>query len=97
MNREELDAYRAKKAAAGRLGGLKTVETHGREHMSAIGKVGFAKLATYARGGRAGAFAILMNRGSITPRRPVVELTVSATRELCREVGLSEIPWTPEG
>src|SRR5258708_729275 len=61
---------------AGRLGGLRTVEIHGREHMSLIGKRGFARLATFANGGRLGAFARLTSQGKLTPRRPIVELTV---------------------
>ena len=59
------------KAEAGRLGGLATFERHGVEHMRAIGKKGFAALATFARGGRRIALETLAERGKITPYRPV--------------------------
>ena len=81
------------RSEAGRLGGLRTVERHGREHMSAIGRRGFAALATFQNGGRSGALRLLTSGGKFAPFRPVVELTANQEQDLCEAVGLDEIPW----
>jgi hypothetical protein len=76
------------KAECGRLGGLETVRRHGREHMARIGKVGFAKVATYARGGRKAALGRLVAKGRI--QAPWAELTADQEKALYQEVGLDE-------
>jgi hypothetical protein len=55
------------KAEAGRLGGLKTVALYGREHMARIGALGFAKVATFTRGGRKAALGKLAAAGKLSP------------------------------
>jgi hypothetical protein len=74
------------KAEAGRRGGLETFRWHGREHMAAIGKRGFARFATFARGGRTGALGLLAARGKI--RATWRDLTPAETGELYRSLGL---------
>jgi hypothetical protein len=54
-------------AALGRLGGKATFDRYGRDHMSRIGKIGFARFATFARGGRSQTLAVLAGRGKIAP------------------------------
>jgi hypothetical protein len=74
---------------AGRLGGLRTVERHGREHMARIGALGFAGLARslgYAGGGRHGALIQLTRSGKLA--RPA-DLTPGELRDLERAVGLA--------
>jgi hypothetical protein len=57
-------------AALGRKGGQATVAKYGVEHMRAIGKRGFAAFATFARGGRSQALAVLAGRNKIKPFTP---------------------------
>jgi hypothetical protein len=63
------------KAEAGRLGGRATFNRHGVEHMRAIGKRGFAALATFARGGRQEALVKLVERGRMRFHRPLPPFT----------------------
>jgi hypothetical protein len=58
--------------------------------MSAIGKRGFAAIATFPQGGRAGALSRLAAWGKIKPRRNQPELTPSEMDDLFREVGYED-------
>ena len=73
---------------AGRLGGLRTFELYGREHMRRIGKLGFAALAR-RYGCRRGALHHLIKLGAVPPPR---ELTVAEMAELYQLVGLADDP-----
>jgi hypothetical protein len=56
--------------------------------MARIGALGFAKLASFARGGRKAALGRLVAKGRIPAPWP--ELTDDQERELHRSVGLDE-------
>lgn len=75
------------KREAGAMGGRRTFERHGRDHMSAIGKRGFAALATFARGGRKAALGRLVARGRLA-RRWSPDLPPAEMDELYAAVGL---------
>jgi hypothetical protein len=74
---------------AGRLGGLATVDRHGRENMAAIGRKGFSALATFGRGGRRAALARLASKGRLVAfhDRPTEECD-SAAAERFEAFGL---------
>lgn len=78
-------------AERGRLGGRRTLELYGREHMSNIGKLGFAALVTFAGGGRMGALRRLAARGRIQMHWSTRDLSAEQLEELEREVGLSDV------
>jgi hypothetical protein len=59
--------------AMGRLGGRSTVQKHGREHMRALGKLGFAALALrlgYMGGSRRSALRRLIKAGRLRDLGP---------------------------
>jgi len=58
------------KSETGRLGGLTAFQRHGRTHMQAIGRRGFARFATFARG-RQRALEKLASKGRIQPFHPI--------------------------
>jgi hypothetical protein len=70
----------------GRKGGNATFERYGREHMAAIGRKGFAALASFARGGRKAALGRLAASGKLARRWP--ELSEKQTAELYEDVGI---------
>jgi hypothetical protein len=54
---------------AGRLGGLKTFQTHGRDHMAKIGRKGFRKLCThFPSNSRRLAIKYMNNKGRMKAR-----------------------------
>jgi hypothetical protein len=77
------------RSEAGRLGGRRTVELHGREHMRAIGRLGFAALARRPgfAGGRRGAPYRLSRDGKLPP---APDLTAGELEDLQHAVGLDD-------
>jgi hypothetical protein len=77
-------------AERGRMGGRRTFELYGREHMSTIGRAGFQAITHFASGGRLGALVRLQMWGKLRMRHPTIELTPEEFTELARECGLEE-------
>lgn len=81
------------KREAGAIGGRRTVERHGTEHMRTIGRRGFAALAKrlgYVGGHRRTALYLLIRAGAIPPP---AELAPDQLAALAAECGLEETPW----
>jgi len=71
---------------AGRLGGLRTFELYGSEHMRRIGKLGFAAMAKRFGGSRRVALGRLVRQGAVAAR----DYTAEDLEAVYQENGLGE-------
>ena len=71
---------------AGRLGGRRTFELYGSEHMRRIGKLGFAAMARRFGGSRRVALGRLVRKGAVAVR----DYTAEDLERLYTEDGLGE-------